>query len=42
MTWDTPLAEPIALTSGRERFQTLRDAATFLAERYGKARGGVL
>ncbi len=41
-SWDMELAEPIALTSGRRRFRTLRDAATFLADDYGKARGGVL
>lgn len=41
-SWDVDLAEPIALQSGRRRFLTLRDAATFLAEDYGKARGGVL
>jgi hypothetical protein len=41
-SWDVELAEPIALTSGRRRFLTLRDAAIFLAHNYGKARGGVL
>ncbi|MGQ3353215.1 MAG: hypothetical protein ACT6XY_16855 [Phreatobacter sp.] len=41
-SWDMELAEPIALSSGRRRFRTLRDAATFLAKDYGKARGGVL
>ena len=41
-SWDVDLAEPITLTSGRRRFRTLRDAATFLAHSYGKARGGVL
>lgn len=42
MSWDTPLAEPLALTGGRQRFRTLRDAAEFLSARYGNARGGVL
>lgn len=42
MNWDTPLAEPIALTGRRQRFRTLREAAEFLSERYGNARGGVL
>ena len=41
-SWDVELAEPIALTNGRRRFITLRDAAVFLAHSYGKARGGVL
>jgi hypothetical protein len=41
-SWDVELAELIALTSGRRRFRTLRDAANFLADDYGKSRGGVL
>ena len=42
MNWRTRLAEPIALSVGDRRFETLRDAAEFLTERYSKARGGVL
>lgn len=42
MNWRTRLAEPIALSAGDRRFETLRDAAEFLTERYSKARGGVL
>lgn len=42
MSWDTPLTEPLVLTGGGQRFRTLRDAAEFLSDRYGKARGGVL
>ncbi len=42
MTWDTLLTESVALSSGRQRFKTLRDAATFLAARYDRARGGGL
>lgn len=42
MNWKVRLAEPIALIAGDRRFETLRDAAEFLTERYSKARGGVL
>jgi hypothetical protein len=42
LSWDTKLPEPIALKSGRGRFQTLGDAARFLQRRYSKARSGAL
>lgn len=41
-SWDVELAEPIALKRGGGRFRTLRDAATFLHDRYSTSRSGAL
>ncbi len=42
MSWDTRLAEPVALKGADRPLVTLRDAAVFLMQRFAAARSGML